>query len=70
MNIPLNDLLVMIIPLLLLQFGLIAFALYHWVKYGCKNLSKPIWLIIILLVNTAGPIAFILFGREQNDNSN
>jgi|LGVF01.2.fsa_nt_gb hypothetical protein len=70
MNIPLNDLLVMIVPLLLLHFGLIGFALYNWFKYGCKNLSKPIWLVIILLVNTAGPIAFILFGRKQNDNSN
>jgi hypothetical protein len=70
MNIPLNDLLVMIIPLIIVYLGLVAFALYNWFKYGCRNLSKPIWLAIILLVNTAGPIAFILFGRGQNDNSN
>lgn len=65
-----TQLLIMVIPILLLQLVLIVISLYHLFKKGCKNLNKPVWLLIILFVNTIGPILFLLIGRKQNDYDN
>ena len=58
-----NELLVMIIPILILQLGLVIYALYDLSKRGVRNLSPLIWVVIILFINLFGAVAYFLLGR-------
>lgn len=66
---PLSQLIIMISPILILQTILIIFSLIQLKKHGVKNFNEMIWLLIILFVNTLGPILFLLFGRKTDDYS-
>ncbi len=60
------ELLRVIWPLLLLQVGLMVWALVDVVRRrSTRTLSMPAWIIIILFVNFFGPIAYFLFGRAE-----
>lgn len=60
------DLLLKLWPLLLLQLGLMAWALVDVLRRrSTRTLSLPFWIIIILFVNFFGPIAYFLFGRAE-----
>ena len=55
-----------LIPLIILQFILLAIALVHiWVKSTKETSTKIIWTIIVLAFNTLGPIAYLTFGRNM-----
>lgn len=66
-DISIMQLMIMLVPLILIQFSLILFAILQLNKYGVKNLTKTAWLIIILFLNTIGPILFLLIGRNSHD---
>jgi len=66
-DISIMQLMIMLVPLIIIQFSLILFAILQLNKYGVKNLSKTVWIIIILFVNTIGPILFLLIGRNSHD---
>lgn len=56
----------LIIPLVLVELGLLGFALYDLVKRKkVKGGSKWVWGIIIVLVNLIGPILYLILGREE-----
>ena len=64
----LQELLPVIVPLLLLQAGLMAgglISLYRkeQVRFG----RKWLWALIIICVNLVGPVLFFLFGEERRD---
>jgi len=56
-----------LIPLILAQFALLGYTLYHilthtWYKRG----NRALWLVItIILMNFIGPILYFLFGKED-----
>ena len=53
-------------PLLLLQLGLMVWALVDLLRrHSTRTLSMPVWLILIIAVNFFGPIAYFLFGRAE-----
>jgi hypothetical protein len=56
----------LIIPLVLLELSLKIFCLVKLFKEGSANLSKGLWLVIILLVNFFGPILFLTVGRRRD----
>jgi len=58
-----------LIPLMLLQYGLLIWALIALLrpKSPPRYLNKWVWLAIILLVNMVGPILFLALGRSQNE---
>ena len=58
----------LLLPIIILEFALKAFCIYLIVKNGVKNLSKPIWIIIVLVVSTIGSVSFLLFGRREYYN--
>lgn len=62
------ELIKLLIPLLVLQIGLIIYALVDLKKNGVRNLNKLTWIVIILLVNSLGPILFLIFGRGDGNN--
>lgn len=55
-----------LIPLALLQFGLMLFAIIDiGRKQKTKTLSPLIWVIISVLVNMIGPVLYLIFGRAE-----
>lgn len=56
----------LIIPLILVEIGLMAFALYDLVKRKrVKGGNKWVWVVIIVVVNLIGPILYFVIGREE-----
>ena len=57
----------LLLPLALTQLGLLVFGLRDWVhRQRFRYLSRWVWLVIIVLVNTVGPLGYLLLGREDN----
>jgi hypothetical protein len=56
-----------LIPVLLLQVGLMALALIDLLRRpeGQLNGPKWAWAFIVVLVNIIGPIAYFLIGRRE-----
>ena len=56
-----------LIPLIILQFSLLGYTLYHILTHKTyKRGSRRVWLIITLvLMNFVGPILYFLFGKED-----
>lgn len=61
------QLLLMLIPLALLQTSIAIYCAVKIIREGVANLSKPAWLIIVLVLNLVGPIAYLLVGRKTHD---
>ncbi|HPA34488.1 MAG TPA: PLD nuclease N-terminal domain-containing protein, partial [Anaerolineaceae bacterium] len=55
-----------LIPLIVIQLGLLVFALLDLLKRERTRGPKWMWIIIIIFVNIFGPVAYLLFGREES----
>jgi hypothetical protein len=55
-------------PLIVIELALQIYAIVDVIKKKkVKNLSIPIWIIIIILVGTIGPILYLLLGRTEEE---
>ena len=56
-----------LIPLVLAQFALFGYTLYHILTHSTyKRGNRTMWLIItIVLMNFVGPILYFLLGKED-----
>ncbi len=54
-----------LIPIALLQLGLMVFALVDLVRRERTRGPKWAWALVIVLVNFIGPIVYFLVGREE-----
>lgn len=65
---PLNQLLALLIPVLLIQLALIIFALLDLRKRKNAQLRGPkwLWILVIIFVNLLGPIAYFLVARTED----
>lgn len=56
-----------LIPLLIAQFALFGYTLYHILTHKhYKRGNRPLWLVItIVLMNFVGPILYFIFGKED-----
>lgn len=63
----LSEYLPLLIPLVLIQIGLLTFALLDLVKRSEEtfNGSKVMWILIIALLNVIGPILYFIVGRKD-----
>ena len=65
-NLNLGQLIALLIPLILVELGLLAFALYDLVKRKrVRGGNKWVWGIIIVVVEIFGPILYFVLGREE-----
>lgn len=62
-----TDQILMLLPLLALQLGLFIYCAVKIFKEGVQNLNKWVWLVICLLLNFIGPIAFMIVGRRREN---
>ena len=61
------SLLPLIIPLLILELALMVIALIDVIRREPERVrwNKVLWIVIIVAVNIIGPIAYLLFGRQE-----
>lgn len=61
------DFLPFLIPLIIVQFVLLGYTLYHILTHqSYKRGNRTLWLIVtIVLMNFVGPILYFLLGRED-----
>lgn len=55
----------LIIPLVLIDLGLIIYSLVDLVRREKTKGPKWVWALVILFVSTFGPIIYLLFGRDE-----
>jgi len=67
MNADLGALIPILIPIFIIQIGLLVAALYDLTRptRQVKGGSKVVWALIIIFVNLIGPILYFLVGREE-----
>lgn len=56
-----------LIPLVLIQYSLLAYTLYHIFSHrNYKRGNRTLWLIVSLVgMNFIGPILYFVFGKED-----
>ncbi len=62
-----TTILALIVPILLIQLGLLVWALYDLTRPDrrVKGDSKVVWALVIIFINIIGPILYFLVGREE-----
>lgn len=62
-----NEMLPFIIPLVIAQFSLLAYTLYHILTHkNYKRGSRGLWLVVAIVgMEFVGPILYFLFGKEE-----
>ena len=62
-----QQVLALLIPIVLIQLGLIVAALYDLEKEErrVRGGSKLVWVLIIVFINLIGPIVYFVAGRED-----
>ena len=61
-----KEILPFLIPVLVLELALLIIALIDLGKREkVRGGSKVLWAIVIVLVNIIGPVAYLIFGREE-----
>ena len=61
------EILPFLIPLVIVQFSLLGYTLYHILTHkSYKRGNRTMWLIITLVfMNFVGPILYFIFGKEE-----
>jgi hypothetical protein len=61
-----KEMLPWLLPLIILQLGLMIFALVDLVKREeVRGDSKVVWALIIIFINVIGPIVYLIGGRGE-----
>ena len=60
-----KDILLILSPLVLLQFSLAVYCGIKIFKEGVQNLNKWAWLFICVVIHVIGPVLFLLVGRKK-----
>ena len=64
----LKEFLPFLIPLVIAQFSLLGYTLYHILTHKTyKRGNRTLWLIVtVILMNFIGPILYFLLGKEDD----
>jgi hypothetical protein len=60
-----NSLIPFLIPIVLLQLGLVVFALVDLKRRERTKGPKWVWALVIIFVNLIGPIVYLVVEREE-----
>jgi len=60
-----SSLIPFLIPIILLQLGLMVFSLVDLVRRERTKGPKWVWALVIIFVNLIGPIIYLVAGREE-----
>ena len=60
-----KELIPLLIPIIILQVGLMVAALIDVIKREKTKGPKWVWIVVIVLVNLFGPIIYFIAGRDE-----
>ncbi|MGQ9682990.1 MAG: DUF5652 family protein [Anaerolineae bacterium] len=61
-----SNLVLLLLPLIVLQLALMVAALWDLAhRERVRGGNKLVWVLVVLLINTIGPLVYFLFGRED-----
>ena len=62
-----NEILPFLIPLIVVQFGLLGYTLHHILTHKTyKRGNRALWLVLTLVfMNFLGPVLYFLLGKED-----
>lgn len=62
-----RELLPLLIPLVLVQFALLGYALYHILTHRqYRRGSRGVWIVVVIVgMEFIGPILYFLLGKEE-----
>jgi uncharacterized membrane protein YhaH (DUF805 family) len=60
-----SKLIALLIPVVIIELGLLIIALLDLVKRERTRGPKWVWALVIIFINIFGPIAYLLFGRQD-----
>jgi hypothetical protein len=68
MDADVGSLFAILIPIIVIQLGLLVWALYDLTRTTrrVKGDSKVVWALIIIFISYIGPILYFLVGREES----
>lgn len=55
-----------LIPVVIIEYGLLIFAIVQLVKNEVRYMPKWGWVLIIVFINIIGPIIFLLIGKKKD----
>ncbi|MCL2094739.1 PLD nuclease N-terminal domain-containing protein [Candidatus Saccharibacteria bacterium] len=59
--------LAIVIPLAIIQIGLMVAALIHIFRHKkYRHGSRLMWVLVVIFINTIGPILYFVLGREDS----
>lgn len=53
-------------PLIAVEIALKIFCFYRLKKDEARHMPKAAWFFIILLINTVGPLLYLIIGRKKD----
>jgi hypothetical protein len=53
------------IPLIIIEYGLLIFALVQLVRSEVNYMPKWGWALLIIFINIIGPVVFLIVGRKK-----
>lgn len=59
------DVLPLLIPIFIIQLGLMVYALIDLIRRPKTKGPKWLWVIVILFINLIGPIVYLVIGRDE-----
>lgn len=60
-----STIVLLLLPILLIQIGLMIFTLIDLIKNPNPNGPKWMWAVLIVIVNIIGPILYLVIGRRN-----
>lgn len=61
-----REVILMILPLILIQYGLSIYCVIDILKKGTRNLNQVGWILIVMFVNLFGAIFYLSFGKRKD----
>ena len=55
----------LLIPVLVLELGLMIYCLVDVIRRPKTRGPKWMWIVIVVVINSLGPIAYLIIGREE-----
>ena len=60
-----SELIPFLIPVILLQLGLMIYCLVDIARREKTRGPKWVWALVVIFVNLVGPVIYLIFGREE-----
>ena len=61
-----SELLKILAPFIIVQYGLVIYCIINIVKNGVNSLNKLLWILICIFAGIFGPILYLTIGKRKD----